>query len=120
MLIDQLDFVSLRKEEPRNRFTRFVEFAFGRYLRDVTRPTRPTSWGQDLYYYQEETISTIVAVLVIVIASAFLVGAMASLYYVSSIGAILGIVAAFTVVFAGVLGLLTNAKRAEVFAATAA
>ena len=119
-MIDQRDFVSLHTKETPDRITRTMGHVFDRYLRDKSRTPPPLSWGEDLYYFQDGTISKIVPVIVVAIASSFLVEAMASFYNVSSIGAILGIVAAFTALFASILGLLTNAKRAEVLAATAA
>jgi hypothetical protein len=45
---------------------------------------------------------------------------MVGLYWVTSDAVKLGMVAAFTAAFALSVGLMTNAKRAEIFAATAA
>ncbi|MCJ1231960.1 hypothetical protein MMC12_008640 [Toensbergia leucococca] len=53
-------------------------------------------------------------------AAAFLIGAIIGLYYVTSPTAKLGMLSGLTVAFAGSLGLLTNARRQDVFAATAA
>lgn len=50
----------------------------------------------------------------------FLVGGMVGLYFVASIRARVGMVAAFTVLFAFVIALATKATRQEVFVATAA
>lgn len=49
-----------------------------------------------------------------------LIGAIVVLYLVKDMSKRLGIVAAFTGGFAASLGLLTNARRAEIFGATAA
>ena len=48
-----------------------------------------------------------------------LVGAIVALNYVHSQHWRIGLIAVFTVTFAGSVGLLTNASRAEIFAATA-
>lgn len=56
----------------------------------------------------------------IVAAAAFLVGAIVGLYYVQDPPKQLLMLGGFTIGFAGALGLLTNARRQDVFAATAA
>jgi hypothetical protein len=61
-----------------------------------------------------------VNIISVVIAAILLVGAICSLYYVSNPQARLGMIAGFTVLFAISVGLLTSAKRGEVFASTAA
>lgn len=73
-----------------------------------------------MYYFKETVISRIVGVIAVIVAAGFLIGAIVSLYFVGRMGPRLGIVAAFTVGFAAVVGLLTSAKRVEIFAATAA
>jgi high-affinity Fe2+/Pb2+ permease len=49
-----------------------------------------------------------------------LVGPVTSLSFVKSQAAILGMICAFTITFAFSVGLMTNAKRAEIFAGSAA
>lgn len=61
-----------------------------------------------------------VAFISTVIAAILLIGAITSLYFVTNPGAKLGMISGFTVLFAIGVGLLTNAKRSEIFAATAA
>lgn len=53
-------------------------------------------------------------------AAILLIGAVLALYWVRSPGAQLGILAGFTIFFAGSLAILTNARRQDVFAAVAA
>jgi len=55
-----------------------------------------------------------------VVAAVLLVGSIVGLYFVTSDAAKLGMVAVFTAAFAVSVGLMTNARRAEIFAATAA
>ena len=52
-------------------------------------------------------------------AAALLVGAIVSLYATKSPKIKLGIIALFTALFATNVGILTNARQAELFAATA-
>jgi hypothetical protein len=61
-----------------------------------------------------------VAVISIVLAAILLIGAITSLYFVTKPAARLGMIGAFTVLFALSVGVMTNATRAEVFTATAA
>lgn len=73
-----------------------------------------------MYYFPEVLISRIVSLVSVLLAALLLLGAIVSLYFVQHQGARLGMIAAFTTMFAGSIGLLTSARRAEVYAATAA
>lgn len=70
--------------------------------------------------FNEKFISIAVAVISILVAAILLIGSITSLYLVTNDTAKLGIVAACTAAFALSVGLMTNARRAEIFAATAA
>lgn len=61
-----------------------------------------------------------VAAIDLILAAILLIGAVVSLYYVQSPRAKLALVTVFTLVFAMSVALCTNARKAEVFAATAA
>jgi len=61
-----------------------------------------------------------VAVLSTILAAVLLVGAIILLYNVQSQNWRMAIIAIFMVLFAATVGLLTSARRAEIFAATAA
>lgn len=69
--------------------------------------------------FNEKSISIAVSVISIFIAAVLLVGSIMSLYFATNDAAKLVMVATFTAVFALSVGLTTNARRAEVFAATA-
>ena len=56
----------------------------------------------------------------VLLAAALLIGAIVALYAVQTPKKRLGLIATFTAMFAAGVGLLTNARRAELFAATAA
>ena len=70
--------------------------------------------------FSEESISVAVAVINTVIAALLLVGPIIGLYFVKKDSVKLSMLAAFTAAFAVSVGLVTNAKRAEIFGATAA
>lgn len=56
----------------------------------------------------------------VVLAASLLEGAIVSLYLITNPNLQLGLIALFTSLFAATLALLTNARLAEMFAATAA
>lgn len=55
-----------------------------------------------------------------ILASVLLFGAIISLYIVKNPHALLGMLSGWTVLFAACVGLLTNARRDQIFGATAA
>lgn len=70
--------------------------------------------------YHEKSISAATAVITIIVAALLLIGPITGLYFVASDASKLGMLAAFTALFALSVGLMTNAKRAEIFGSTAA
>lgn len=74
------------------------------------------------YYFSEKKIQRDSLVLSILFRAVLLIGGIACLYQVSDRGKglILGMIVFFTCLFAVVVGLLTNARRAEIFGSTAA
>jgi len=72
-----------------------------------------------LAYTSEKRLACFVAVLSTILAAVLLVGAIILLYNVQSQNWRMAIIAIF-MVFAATVGLLTSARRAEIFAATAA
>ena len=88
-------------------------------LEKEDRTDQPQSWGP-VYYFPEALITKIVAVISLLVAALLLIGAVVALYFTRSQGKRLGVLGAFTLMFAGSVGLLTNAQRSEVFGATAA
>lgn len=67
-----------------------------------------------------QDISSFISYLSTILAALMLIGAILVLYKIRSDDLKLGLLALFTTLFAASVGLLTNAKRAEVFGATAA
>lgn len=110
---DADDLMALRMAEDQDRLTAFVQnhlaFLFQTYTRNGM-----------IAYASDQRIARFVAILSIILAAVLLIGAIVSLYVVKSPNKKLGMIAAFTVIFASSIGILTNARRAELFAATAA
>ncbi|KAH6677930.1 hypothetical protein F5X68DRAFT_235001 [Plectosphaerella plurivora] len=71
-------------------------------------------------YASGKKIATFISWLSTILAALLLVGAVVALYITRSDNLKLGLIALFTTLFAASVGLLTNAKKAEVFGATAA
>jgi hypothetical protein len=117
LLDDEDDMVSLHIEKELDLLSTLIHHYFGYYLRKERKT--PRSWGP-IYYYPTKRIGWIVAILSVLISAALLIGAIVSLFLVKPMTQRLGIVGAFTLVFAAAVGLLTNARRVEVSAATAA
>ena len=69
---------------------------------------------------QERYVKWVAAVVSTAVAAVLLVGAIVVLRYCNSQDAQLGLIAVFMTLFAAGVGLLTDAKRAEIFASTAA
>ncbi|ORY70317.1 uncharacterized protein BCR38DRAFT_362064 [Pseudomassariella vexata] len=70
--------------------------------------------------FHEKSISITVNIVTIIVALIFLIGPMTGLNFASNPVTRLVLIAVFTAMFAVSLGLITNARRAEVFGATAA
>lgn len=71
-------------------------------------------------YISERSVSRFVANLNTILAAMLLFGAIVSLYYIKNENTLLGMVGGWTVLFASCLGLLTNARRDQIFGTTAA
>ncbi|KAF4814759.1 hypothetical protein CGCSCA5_v007596 [Colletotrichum siamense] len=76
--------------------------------------------GVQIGRYEERSISIAVAVISTLIAAILLIGSITGLYFAKNDTAKLGLIAFFTALFALSVGLTTNARRAEIFAGTAA
>ncbi|KAK3986764.1 hypothetical protein QBC44DRAFT_332719 [Cladorrhinum sp. PSN332] len=114
MLDDEDDLVALHVATEKDTLTRFVQDHWvlegkpGPYFKDGTR------------YFRRRHVSRTVALISTVVAATELVGAIVSLFYIRDPGARLGVISAWTIGFGLSLRLLTNAKRAEIFASSAA
>lgn len=114
LLEDENDLVALKTPPDQDLLSKT--------LRDHWRPLGKRQQGSadGDEYYLERHVARLVAVISSVVAAVLLIGAVVALHFIQKAGARLGMIACFTILFALSLGLLTNAKRAEIFAATAA
>lgn len=76
----------------------------------------------DMFYFPEERSQRADAIISVILSAVLLIGAVVCLLLVSkqSVGINVGMIVLFTCLFAGIVGLLTNARRAEIFGSTAA
>jgi short-subunit dehydrogenase len=70
--------------------------------------------------FEEKSITIAVNVITIIVAAVFLIGSIVGFTFVESRAGKLTMIASFTGAFAASIGLITNARRVEIFAATAA
>lgn len=80
----------------------------------------PDDVGSDIYHYKESALESILGILVTVVASLLPICSVVALYIIQSNWVRLGMIAIFSACFSLALALMTNARRIEVFAATAA
>ncbi|KAF2472523.1 uncharacterized protein BDR25DRAFT_366519 [Lindgomyces ingoldianus] len=114
------DTVALRTPADQDRLTMFLQNYLGYLFRHrKTNKDYPLDW-EGMYYFPETTIKHIVSFTSVLLAAALLVGAITSLYFVKKPSNMIGLLAAFTTMFAGSVGLLTNARKVDIYAATAA
>ncbi|KAF2666786.1 hypothetical protein BT63DRAFT_427199 [Microthyrium microscopicum] len=107
------DLVLLNHPGEQDRLTQFMHH----YLPVLFTSGRRTD---DTVYISEKRITRVVSIISIAMAVILLLVAIISLHIVSRPATKIALVAVFMVVFAGSVGLLTTAKRSEIFAATAA
>ncbi|CEI70987.1 hypothetical protein FVEN_g9651 [Fusarium venenatum] len=115
---DPDDLLVLHTREPPDRLTTFVQDYFGFLFEEPD--THVATAGSSISYASGKRISTFISWLSTILAALLLIGAILVLYNTNSDNLKLGLIALFTVLFSASIGLLTNAKRAEVFGATAA
>ncbi|TVY16396.1 hypothetical protein LARI1_G007412 [Lachnellula arida] len=112
---DPHDLVALRVPADQDRLSNFVQKNFG-----VLFKTSDVSGGGAQILISHATLSMFSTILSLILASILLFGAIISLSIIGSKPVLLGMLCFWTVLFAACVGLLTNAKRDQVFAATAA
>ncbi|KAH8724360.1 hypothetical protein GQ44DRAFT_655147 [Phaeosphaeriaceae sp. PMI808] len=112
-----VDFVALRPTLERDRLSQFLH-RYGGYASFFWKASG--SRASSVHYFPEQRISQIVTIIGVLTSTILLIGAIVSLYVVGRPSARLGMIAGFTVLFALSVALFTNARRAEIFTATAA
>lgn len=113
-LSEKADLIALRRPPEEDLLSRYLQDNWPFPSREASDPLDRTT------IYKNKHVVRTVAFISLLLAAILLIGAIVSLHSVSSDGAKLGLLTVFTLLFAGSIGLLTNARRAEVFAATAA
>jgi hypothetical protein len=115
ILENKNDLMALRKPEEEDRLTKLLRAHFSVFFSD-----RKPGVNGHVAYVSEHKISLFVGAVNVILAAAFLFGAIYNLFYVREPQKTLGLVTAYTVAFALSMALLTNARRAELFGACAA
>ena len=113
ILDDAEDLMSMKRNDDEDRLTSFLRHCFPVLF--LTRRTQT-----DLAYISERRLHVALAVINVILAAVLLFGAILNLYYVTDNGKRLGLIAGYTIAFAVCVGLVTKARRSEVFAACAA
>ncbi|KAL9120168.1 MAG: hypothetical protein Q9187_003276 [Circinaria calcarea] len=115
---NELDLVALAPVDS-DRLNNFLKRFFGWIFKE-RREDLPH--GGDLFYFPERRIQRAGAAISAILSAILLIGAIVCLLGVSNkgIGIRTGMIVLFTCLFAAVVGLLTNARRAEIFGSTAA
>jgi hypothetical protein len=80
----------------------------------------PDTVGAGIYHYKESSLETALGIVATVVASVLPTCSVVALYIIQSNNLRLGMLAIFSSIFSLALALMTNARRIEVFAATAA
>ncbi len=111
------DMIALGKQSEPDRISALLHRHLGYHFRQERKT--PRTWGK-MYYYNVDQVSTVVAICSILVAAALLIGAILALHFIKRMGIRVGIVGAFTVIFAILLVLFTSARKVEVYGATAA
>ncbi|KAH6885409.1 hypothetical protein B0T10DRAFT_550675 [Thelonectria olida] len=92
------------------------------YLRQRWAPSKETSRDGrgHIGRFKESAITKAVNIITIIVAAIFLIGAIVSFHFARHEALKLCMITLFTIGFAASVGLITNARRVEIFAATAA
>lgn len=117
---DERDLVALAPVDS-DRLNLFLKTYFGWFFKQRDEE-HPGSGDSRLFYYPQRRIHTAGAVISIIFSAVLLIGAILCLLLVAgkSMHLRVGMIVLFTCLFALVVGLVTNARRAEIFGATAA
>jgi lysylphosphatidylglycerol synthetase-like protein (DUF2156 family) len=111
---DREDLVALRRPAEEDRLTIVLRKHLPFLFKSEKYP------GGRIARCSEERLRKVVAFISMIMAAGLLYGAILNFYMVTSDKAKLVLIAAYTIAFALCVGLLTNARRSEIFAACAA
>lgn len=108
------DLISLGKTQRQDRLTRAILGVFPRLGRRRGHDREGTISNSDY------RLGMIVGAVNVVVVAGLLFGAVFNLYYIKSVEKRLGVLAAYTIVFAAAVTFLSTATKGELFASTAA
>ncbi|KAF8247933.1 hypothetical protein K440DRAFT_600588 [Wilcoxina mikolae CBS 423.85] len=114
---DEKDLVALKPAQGQDRLSVFLQERLGGILQ---RKPDPSQQEDIVAYFSEGHIIWIVNGTTVLACAILLVGAIAGLYFEKREGRRLAIIGCLTLIFALAVGTLTNARRVEIFASTAA
>jgi hypothetical protein len=116
------DLLSLRRRAESDTFSKWVSEKllppYHRYLGRFIHKKTPDQYNE--VKYKDSAVLKTASMLATTLVALLIIAPVAILYKISSMEARLGVMAAFTVLFSLCITGLTNAKRGEIFAATAA
>ncbi|KAH7400465.1 hypothetical protein BKA64DRAFT_642608 [Cadophora sp. MPI-SDFR-AT-0126] len=110
---NEQDLCVLAPNVQKDRLTRLFEGRLSYFFRERTADGLSD-------FVSHSKVALTVTILSGLMATVFLIGAIVGLYWVDNPRTKLGLLSGLTVAFAGTLALFTNARRQDVFAATAA
>lgn len=120
---DPSDLVALRVPSDHDRLSEFIQNNLGILFKSsqasVNGSERKEEGGKQIII-SHAAVSTFSTFISLILASILLFGAIISLSVIRTKSLLLGMLCFWTILFAGCVGLLTNAKRDQVFGATAA
>ena len=114
---DEHDLVALGTTTEHDRLTSMLQNNLGYHI--LSKRHERHGWT-GLTYFSEHKIKQIVSVISVALSPILLVGAITALDFAPTRPAMLALIAVFTTLFATSIGLLTNARKAEIYASTAA
>lgn len=117
MLDDQDDLVSLRETAHRDLLSETLLNHWPLPTKDLRVNTDEAAKAR---YFDGKILVRCLSIFSVLVAAVLLVGSIVTLYFVQKPGTKLALVIIFIVLFAGALGLMTNANRDSVFGGTAA
>jgi len=111
------DLVALAPTVSSDRLSTYLQDTLGSFFKEE-RGT-PRSW-QNIHYFQVEAVERLVTTITVFLSSFILLAAIIAMYFASSQDLKLGLLVMFVFVFTALVAWLTNARKAELVAATAA
>ena len=115
------DLITLSTNDSDDAFTVWIaSHLVGPFHQYIGRYFKTSSEFPGMADYSDRTIARFSSLLATVISSVFPIVGVIVLYFVKDLLARIGIIAGFTAMFSLVLALVTNARKPEIFGATAA